>query len=70
MAKVVNINIDSRREIDQELKKVCGEFTNDTIIAVVEPLSAFMIKVINKNGYTNIQHSNYFALTLFFFFYP
>ncbi|ORZ17279.1 hypothetical protein BCR42DRAFT_414323 [Absidia repens] len=48
MAKVVNINIDSRREIDQELKKVCGEFTKDTIIAVVEPLSAFMIKLSTK----------------------
>ncbi|CAO3586989.1 unnamed protein product [Absidia cylindrospora] len=66
MAKVVNINIDSRREMDQELKKVCGEFTKDTIIAVVEPLSAFMIKVSNENDtMSNLQWSNrlYFIIS-------
>ncbi|KAI9307016.1 hypothetical protein BJ944DRAFT_34362 [Cunninghamella echinulata] len=45
MAKVININIDSRREIDQEIKKVCEEFTTECISAVIEPLSTFMIKL-------------------------
>ncbi|CAO3629159.1 unnamed protein product [Cunninghamella blakesleeana] len=45
MAKVINISVDSRREIDQEIKKVCEEFTTECFSAVIEPLSTFMIKL-------------------------
>ncbi|KAI8344446.1 hypothetical protein BC941DRAFT_408651 [Chlamydoabsidia padenii] len=53
MAKVIHINIDSRREIDQELKKVCGEFTKDTITRLLEPLGAFLIKLSTKKASPN-----------------
>ncbi|SAM04240.1 hypothetical protein [Absidia glauca] len=59
MAKVININIDSRREIDQELKKVCGEFTKDTITRVVEPLSTFLIKLSTKKSNESAEIPSY-----------
>lgn len=45
MPRVVEISIDSRREIDRELKRVCEDFITDCVRGAVEPLSNFIIKV-------------------------
>lgn len=46
MPRVVEISLDSRREIDFQIKKVCEEFINHCVDGAVEPLTAFLIKVM------------------------
>ncbi|KAL1927436.1 hypothetical protein VTP01DRAFT_3673 [Rhizomucor pusillus] len=48
MPRVVEISLDSRREIDQELKRICEEFINDCVQGAVEPLASFMIRASTK----------------------
>lgn len=45
MPRVVEISLDSRREIDRELKRICENFISDCVHGAVEPLTNFMIKV-------------------------
>lgn len=45
MPRVVEVSLDSRREIDFQIKKVCEEFINNCVDGAVEPLTAFLIKV-------------------------
>lgn len=45
MPRVVEVSLDSRREIDFQIKKVCEEFINHCVDGAVEPLTAFLIKV-------------------------
>ncbi|KAI8890745.1 Sec34-domain-containing protein [Backusella circina FSU 941] len=45
MPRVVEISLDSRREIDNQIKKVCEEFINSCVDGAVEPLTAFLIKL-------------------------
>ncbi|ORZ02713.1 Sec34-like family-domain-containing protein [Syncephalastrum racemosum] len=44
MPRVVEISLDSRREIDRELKQVCEDFIMDCVRGAIEPLSHFMVK--------------------------
>lgn len=48
MPRVVEVSLDSRREIDFQIKRVCEEFINNCVDSCVEPLTAFLIKV-NSN---------------------
>lgn len=50
MPRVVEISLDSRREIDRELKRICENFISDCVHGAVEPLTNFTIKV-NNGGY-------------------
>ncbi|CAG8451846.1 10392_t:CDS:10 [Dentiscutata heterogama] len=43
--KVVENRIDSKQEVDKELKRICEEFIMDSHKAAIEPLSAFLMKV-------------------------
>ncbi|RUS30631.1 hypothetical protein BC938DRAFT_479139 [Jimgerdemannia flammicorona] len=43
--RVVEINADSKREVDKELKRVCEEFILETVKAAVEPVASFLLKV-------------------------
>jgi hypothetical protein len=45
MPRVVEVSLDSRREIDNQIKKVCEEFITSCVDGAVEPLTAFLIKV-------------------------
>ncbi|CAO0796441.1 unnamed protein product [Mucor circinelloides] len=45
MPRVVEVSLDSRREIDFQIKKVCEEFINHCVDGAVEPLTAFLIKL-------------------------
>lgn len=45
MPRVVEVNLDSRREIDFQIKKVCEQFITNCVNSSVEPLTAFLIKV-------------------------
>lgn len=45
MPRVVEVSLDSRREIDFQIKKVCEEFINNCVDGAVEPLTAFLVKV-------------------------
>ncbi|KAI8330814.1 Sec34-like family-domain-containing protein [Choanephora cucurbitarum] len=45
MPRVVEVSLDSRREIDSQIKNVCEKFINDSVDSVVEPLTAFLIKL-------------------------
>lgn len=45
MPRVVEVSLDSRREIDFQIKSVCEEFINNCVNSCVEPLTAFLIKV-------------------------
>ncbi|KAJ8655596.1 hypothetical protein O0I10_008684 [Lichtheimia ornata] len=45
MPRVVEISLDSRREIDRELKRICENFISDCVHGAVEPLTNFTIKV-------------------------
>ena len=45
MPRVVEISLDSRRDIDRELKRVCEDFITDCARGAAEPLTNFMIKV-------------------------
>ncbi|KAI9489876.1 Sec34-like family-domain-containing protein [Zychaea mexicana] len=45
MPRVVEISLDSRRDIDRELKRVCEDFITDCALGAAEPLTNFMIKV-------------------------
>lgn len=47
MPRVVEISLDSRREIDRELKRICENFISDCVHGAVEPLTNFTIKVSN-----------------------
>lgn len=48
MPRVVEVSLDSRREIDYQIKRVCEEFINNCVNSCVEPLTAFLIKVLLK----------------------
>ncbi|CAG8739718.1 7470_t:CDS:2, partial [Cetraspora pellucida] len=43
--KVVENRIDSKQEVDKELKRICEEFIMDSYKAAIEPLSSFLMKV-------------------------
>ncbi|RIB08130.1 Sec34-like family-domain-containing protein [Gigaspora rosea] len=43
--KVVENRIDSKQEVDKELKRICEEFIVDSYEAAIEPLSSFLMKV-------------------------
>ncbi|KAI9246933.1 Sec34-like family-domain-containing protein [Phascolomyces articulosus] len=45
MPRVVEISLDSRRDIDRELKRVCEDFITDCARGAVEPLANFMVKI-------------------------
>ncbi|KAI7847278.1 Sec34-like family-domain-containing protein [Circinella umbellata] len=45
MPRVVEISLDSRRDIDRELKRVCEDFIMDCVQGASEPLTNFMIKI-------------------------
>ncbi|GAA5814892.1 hypothetical protein MFLAVUS_008395 [Mucor flavus] len=45
MPRVVEVSLDSRREIDYQIKRVCEEFINNCVNSCVEPLTAFLIKL-------------------------
>lgn len=45
MPRVVEVSLDSRREIDVQIKRVCEEFITNCVDGAVEPLTAFLIKV-------------------------
>ncbi|CEP06997.1 hypothetical protein [Parasitella parasitica] len=45
MPRVVEVSLDSRREIDFQIKKVCEEFINQCVDGALEPLTAFLIKL-------------------------
>ncbi|CAO3654870.1 unnamed protein product [Mucor hiemalis] len=45
MPRVVEVSLDSRREIDSQIKNVCEEFINNCVNSSVEPLTAFLIKL-------------------------
>ncbi|KAI8071316.1 hypothetical protein BC940DRAFT_166801 [Gongronella butleri] len=53
MAKVVSISVDTRREIDLEIQRVCEEFTADTVRSIAEPLSTFLIKLSTRRAADN-----------------
>ena len=44
--RVVENRIDSKQEVDKELKKICEEFITESVQVAVEPLSSFILKVI------------------------
>lgn len=48
MPRVIEVSLDSRREIDFQIKKICEEFINNCVNSSVEPLTAFLIKVPSK----------------------
>ncbi|RHZ56100.1 hypothetical protein Glove_406g88 [Diversispora epigaea] len=43
--KVVENRIDSKQEVDKELKRICEDFIFDSSKAAIEPLSSFLVKV-------------------------
>lgn len=43
--RVVEISIDSRREIDRELKRICEDFILDSSQSATEPISNFITQV-------------------------
>ncbi|KAI8090069.1 Sec34-like family-domain-containing protein [Gilbertella persicaria] len=45
MPRVVEVSLDSRREIDFQIKNVCEKFINNCVDSSVEPLTAFLIKL-------------------------
>ncbi|KAI7904190.1 Sec34-like family-domain-containing protein [Cokeromyces recurvatus] len=45
MPRVVEINVDSRREIDLQIKRVCEAFIHNCVSSCVEPLTTFLIKL-------------------------
>jgi hypothetical protein len=45
MPRVVEVSLDSRREIDFSIKNVCEEFISNCVNSSTEPLTAFLIKV-------------------------
>ncbi|KAI8137696.1 Sec34-like family-domain-containing protein [Fennellomyces sp. T-0311] len=45
MPRVVEISLDSRRDIDRELKRVCEDFITDCARGAAEPLTNFMVKL-------------------------
>ncbi len=45
MPKVVESRIDSKQDVDKELKKICEEFITESAQAATEPLSSFILKV-------------------------
>ncbi|KAG0181129.1 Golgi transport complex subunit 3 [Apophysomyces sp. BC1021] len=45
MPRVVEISMDSRREIDREIKQVCEAFITDCVQSAVDPLTTFAIKL-------------------------
>jgi hypothetical protein len=42
---VVESRVDSKREVDGHLKRVCEEFISDSAKAAIEPLTTFGVKV-------------------------
>ncbi|OAD77376.1 hypothetical protein PHYBLDRAFT_131111 [Phycomyces blakesleeanus NRRL 1555(-)] len=45
MPRIVEISLDSRREVNFKLKDVCEEFITDCVSTAVDPLTVFMIKL-------------------------
>jgi hypothetical protein len=45
MPRVVEISIDSRREIDKELKRICEDFIMECGQSATEPLSNFITQI-------------------------
>ncbi|KAI7868135.1 Sec34-like family-domain-containing protein [Spinellus fusiger] len=45
MPRVVEISLDSRRDVDLELKRVCEEFITECVHIAVDPLTILMIKL-------------------------
>ncbi|GBB87592.1 hypothetical protein RclHR1_14060001 [Rhizophagus clarus] len=43
--KIVESRIDSKQEVDKELKKICEEFITESVQDAIEPLSSFILKV-------------------------
>ncbi|CAI2174129.1 14468_t:CDS:10 [Funneliformis geosporum] len=43
--KVVENRVDSKQEVDKELKRICEEFITESAQAAIEPLSSFILKV-------------------------
>lgn len=54
MPRVVEVSLDSRREIDFQIKSVCEEFINNCVNSCVEPLTAFLIKVPYQVNYIQL----------------
>ncbi|ORX50233.1 hypothetical protein DM01DRAFT_323312 [Hesseltinella vesiculosa] len=50
MAKVIQVSIDTRRDIDLEIQKVCEEFTADSVRSVAEPINSFLLKLSTKRS--------------------
>ncbi|KAI9314096.1 Sec34-like family-domain-containing protein [Dichotomocladium elegans] len=61
MPRVVEISLDSRREIDRELKRVCEDFISDCVHGAVEPLTKFMIKASVTGSSHNKETAGSFA---------
>ncbi|RIA80198.1 Sec34-like family-domain-containing protein [Glomus cerebriforme] len=43
--KIVENRVDSKQEVDKELKRICEEFITESVQAAIEPLSSFILKV-------------------------
>jgi primase-polymerase (primpol)-like protein len=43
--KIIENRVDSKQEVDKELKKVCEEFITESVHVAIESLSSFILKV-------------------------
>jgi hypothetical protein len=43
--KIVESRVDSKQEVDKELKRICEEFITESVQDAIEPLSSFILKV-------------------------
>ena len=46
MPKIIENRIDSKQEVDKELKRICEEFITESVHVAIESLSSFILKVI------------------------
>ncbi|CAG8532098.1 6020_t:CDS:10 [Funneliformis mosseae] len=60
--KVVENRVDSKQEVDKELKRICEEFITESAQAAIEPLSSFILKVSAFKIRNNLKPKNHQTL--------